>query len=824
MRHKNVDEIYALSPMQRLMLVHSVTATGSLALSNQFRYRLTGALDVDRFREAWTGLLARHPVLRTCFLWDGLKQPVQVVRSNVSLPFNYRDLRGLASVAREEALLQIYESDRHLCFDLRKAPLIRLTLLRLGADNYQLIWNRHHLILDRWCVDLLFDDLFKLYSAAESSTQEFLLPAGNFQNYVNWIERQDSQAAQSYWSGLLHDFDQPTHLFPVGHARTRWSDGGLSRANKILPDRLNQSVIRLARENQVTVAAVLQGAIALFLSGRTGAMDVVFGLTVSGRPPDLPDVDRTMGSFINNIPVRIRIDSAARLGEWLRIIHAAQAGRFAFEYVSPVDIHGWSNFSADTPLFDFLTLLHSPETESRHGPGFDIEQMSGPLDSAYPLTLALTEVLGELHITAAYDPACLSEESAEGILVEIRQILRNMVADPDARLGGLLAQPGSVDQIKTEAIPRHRYGLPETTEKSNSTDEAAILSAIWSETLGIDHVGLDEDFFALGGTSIQAALAFAEMERRLARTLPLATLFKAGSIREILDVLERPQQPYSSLVEIQPRGSRPQLLVVPGIGGNVVGLAELARVLGPEQPFYGLQSEGLDGQKQPLTRIQEIAKHFVDEMASLRREPFVLFGICFGATVALEMAHQLLVLGRPPALLIMLDLTFPYAPKTVARRHMQSTVMIKFLTGRVRLYWGQYRSFDKIQRREWLRSKRDLIADMIRHRSLFRENRLELNQRRVTEANLQALLRYRPVPYDGPVRVLMTADRELDHESDQRKRCAKYVCPDAAINFVPSGRTGETLSTDNIGALARELSGQIDIAAESIRDFQEDVC
>ena len=241
-------------------------------------------------------------------------------------------------------------------FDLREAPLIRLTLIRLDVDQFCLLWSRHHMILDRWCVDLLFEELFQLYATGRSPNELSLPRAGTFKDYIAWVRQQDLKDAELYWRSALRGLNQPTLLFESRARRMPWPVGGLPSIDEVLEDDLYKSLRDLAKRYRVSLATVLQAGVALLVWRRTGRDDVVFGLTVSGRPADLANIDCTIGTFINNVPVRVRIKPAAKTVDLLESIHASQAGRFAFEYVSPVDIHRWSAFTADKPLFDLLDL------------------------------------------------------------------------------------------------------------------------------------------------------------------------------------------------------------------------------------------------------------------------------------------------------------------------------------------------------------------------------------------------------------------------------------------------------------------------------------
>ena len=573
MQLENVDEVLVLSPMQRLMLTHCLTATGSRALSNQFRYRLTGALEPERFRLAWQSLVNRHAALRTCFLWADLKEPVQVVRSAVTLPFAYEDLRPLNEVERDQRLLELYREDRRREIDLRKAPLTRITLARLSDDEHAMIWTRHHLILDRWCVDLVFDELFYAYERGGIAKDAPFPAAGTFHDYIQWLEQQDPRDAEVYWRSLFEGLEHPTLLFDHNMLSPPGPVDGLAGATETIDRGDYEALKQFAQQGRVSLASVLQSALGLTLSSQTGSRDLAFGLSVGGRPADVPSIESTMGSFINNVPVRLQLEPHIPLLEWVKAIHAAQARRFAYEYVSPVDIHRWSGLPAKLPLFDVLALLHSPATETRTGPGFELEQLESPVDSPYPLTLSLAETHGQLDLVGAHDPQRAPTETVQCVLADFKDILHKIAVAPAARLEQLISfkQRHAPLQVQSAGAGyRPRSAL--VHEEPEISVSAAILSDIWSRILGLDYVGVDDDFFALGGTSIQAAIAFSEMERHFGKALPLSTLFTAGSIRTLLEVLEQPLQRTSSLVEIQPHGTRPRLFVVPGIGGNVVGV------------------------------------------------------------------------------------------------------------------------------------------------------------------------------------------------------------------------------------------------------------
>ncbi len=188
------------------------------------------------------------------------------------------------------------------------------------------------------------------------------------------------------------------------------------------------------------------------------------------------------------------------------------------------------------------------------------------------------------------------------------------------------------------------------------------LQRIWSEVLKLPTVGVKDNFFTLGGHSLLAVLLMAQISRHFGKNLPIATLFSSPTIEQLASCLrsETHSKPWSPLVAIQKGGDKRPFFFVPGVGGNVIYLYELARHLGSEQPFYGLQARGLDGESQPFTQLSEIASYYIEAIQTVQPTgPYLLGGHSFGGVVAFEMATQLHKQGHKVALLAMIDAFAP---------------------------------------------------------------------------------------------------------------------------------------------------------------------
>jgi phthiocerol/phenolphthiocerol synthesis type-I polyketide synthase E len=284
------------------------------------------------------------------------------------------------------------------------------------------------------------------------------------------------------------------------------------------------------------------------------------------------------------------------------------------------------------------------------------------------------------------------------------------------------------------------------------------LAGIWRELLGVESIGIDQNFFDLGGDSSLAVRMFAEIEKAFKVKLPLATLYETPTIEELGRVLrgETLTSGGSPLVAIQPAGLRPPLFCFHGAGGNVLIYRDLSRRLGPDQPFYGLQSQGLDGSLPPLTTVEDMAALYVTEIRRIQPHgPYFLGGYCGGGTIAFEAAQQLQADGERVALLALFDtLNWSKIPITLWSKGT-------FTVQRLMFHAASFLSLDLAGVSEFLREKTAMLRSRIpvwRGMLLAKFNKdpgsatsTSFTLGRIWQVNDQACWHYVPKLYPGAV-------------------------------------------------------------------------
>ncbi|MEH2158242.1 non-ribosomal peptide synthetase [Nostoc sp.] len=359
------------------------------------------------------------------------------------------------------------------------------------------------------------------------------------------------------------------------------------------------------------------------------------------------------------------------------------------------------------------------------------------------------------------------------------------------------------------------------------------LTEIWENVLGVHPIGITDNFFDLGGHSLLAVRLFSEIEKIVGKNLALSILLQAPTIEQLANIVERERCskpgvaatptadvksetsiPWSSLVPIQPNGSKPPFFCVHGLGGEVLRFRELAVHLGSDQPFYGLQPQGLDGKQLPYTRIEEMAAHYIQQIQTIQpHEPYLIGGYSSGGIIAYEMARQLVMQGKKVALLVLFD---TYGSRNIASvpltsRNWKSLLAIasNYVIEQVK---GNTERF-KYQIKEILWR---IVFQF--HVSLGRPLPYSNRKYMVEEATRQALRKYVLQVYSGQATVFRTEDGLVvgQREADAKMGWGKLALGGVDIYDI-SGIHNSIFKEPHVRSVSEKMEACIDqIIAETI--------
>ncbi|CAM2005621.1 non-ribosomal peptide synthetase [Acanthopleuribacter pedis] len=460
----NIHSIYNLSPLQTGLLFHAIESEADSPYHAQHTFAVEGALEPALFAQAWRTCLARHPILRSAFFWQQVRQPIQIAAKEVDLPLQHHDWRDRSSAQQEDALAALLAEDRAQGFNLNQPPLLRLHLIQRGAATFWFILSSHHLILDGWSMALVLGEIVQML-LADASTPPLNQPRP-FEQYIAWLKTRNPVQKEAFWRKQLAGFSAPTSFGipgePFGIPGEPFGIPGepFGYTGKTPPYRerleslgpaLSARLEAWCRRHGLTTATLVNGAWALLLSRFNGQDDVVYGTTVAGRPPELDGSDEMVGMFINTLPSRVRLPATQKVTAWLRDLQNQQHQIQDYSDTPLVDIQRWSDLpeTQRNALFDTLVVFENypVDEELRANRRLRFEPRYACLgheDGAvithgrnhYPLTLIAVPD-GELRLGLAYDLRFVDHAQAKLLLARLKETLLQLCEHPDSQLGRL---------------------------------------------------------------------------------------------------------------------------------------------------------------------------------------------------------------------------------------------------------------------------------------------------------------------------------------------------------------------------------------------------
>jgi len=432
---KNIEAIYELSPMQQGMLFHTIYNNESDNYFEQLNVTLVADLNIDAFKQSWEQVINRYSVLRTSFVYKKLDKMLQVVHKELELPFKFEDW----SDKDEEIQLQEIENyliqDKKKGFNLSKAPLQRIKLIKLNDKTYKLIWSHHHILLDGWSLPLILRDLFIVYEGQINGNQVNLPNIRPYQDYIKYLKNNDVEKSNKFWETYLEGFTEKTQL-SISNIPFEKEKRGYSKKTISLNKKTSSDLNDFARNNKLTLNTVLQAGWAILLHKYGNSNDVVFGATFSGRPATLDGAENMVGLFINSLPIRAKINSQSNILDWILEFNSSLTDLKEYESSALVDIQKASELSPKENLFDSLFVFENYPVDSsvkNSKASIKIEDVNSFEQTNFPLTIVSAP--GEnINIDAAYSNELIPEFAIDLLLKHYKNILQEFVLKPNSKI------------------------------------------------------------------------------------------------------------------------------------------------------------------------------------------------------------------------------------------------------------------------------------------------------------------------------------------------------------------------------------------------------
>jgi thioesterase domain-containing protein/acyl carrier protein len=705
---------------------------------------------------------------------------LQVVRQSALLPWQELDWRHLPQAVQEQQFKAFLQQDRARGFDLGHAPLMRCHLLRVSEESTLFVWSSHHLLFDGWSRARLLAEVWSIYQALTAGEPLPMERPRPYRAYIAWLQEQDQEAAHRFWQRHLAGLPAPISLGqqvpPEGAAGTQTE---YRQAQLRLPASLGEQVRALARTHHLTLNSVFLGVWLLLLSCIQQCNDIACGTTVSGRAADLPGIETMVGLFINTLPVRAHLTAGLSLLSLLQQLQSQQREMRLYEFTPLPSIQACSDLPPHQRLFESLIVFENyPQDTEERPQSVVMRDLSGDAETGYPLTLVI-ESRQTITLEISYETGRFTGAAIASIFAHLQILLTAYVQDPQqavevlqTHLAGQLS-PALLPVCSREHLsqPSPSTLLPTFSPPARDEVERALIR-IWEAVLGVEPIGVRDNFFHLGGHSFLAVHLLARVQQHFGLALPLSALLQGATVESLASIVRRQQagEVYSPLVALQPltetggtggAESRPPFFCIHPSGGNVLCYYDLARHLGPDQPFYALEDPATCEELVRTVSIEEMATTYLQQVRRVAPHgPYLLGGWSFGGLVAFEMAQQLVQQGETVGLLALID-TRPPAISGQMAGGDDATMLAQFARAEAR---REGKTFVLPEQEGALPGEEErlqqIVQEMKRTGLLGPEIGLRWVRRFLAQARAKtwAVLHYQPQRYPGPLTLFRTVE------------------------------------------------------------------
>ena len=694
----NIQQIYPLMQKQRTLAYYSLQSLSNDPGLIQMRFLIKGPLDHQAFSDAWQVLLERHEAMRASLQSPKNSLSMLVVLKHCLLPINWVDLRHKSRDEQQAEIKARFQDVREQGLNLAHAPVHRLLGIRTGEEVVEFSWACHHLFLDGWSAVVLLNDLASLYSNIRSGVALDPKPASTHADYLKWRSQCSAETAANYWSEQLAGYKQPV-LFGSKFQKKDASVVDVSEYHELVllaDPELGQTIDSLASDLKVTSGSILYSVWAIFMGAVVDADDVIFGTTSAGRSFDLPDNQRMVGYYANVIPRRYRLENNTTLTNVLTKSHLKNFSALSFEYLSIDEIQAETGVLFNQSLFDNLVLFENlPQSDivMRDPNGVvSIGTFSGDLTSSYPLTLTVRpdkKWRFKFLFSGQFNDENLRQtlELFPAFLLATCNNPQESIAYHSNWIKAKL--PDFANSHQQNGV----FKVPSNTsmQLARSKTEFAI-SEVWQSVLGLTEIDIHTEFIALGGRSVAAVRMLAEIEDRFGKPVAMVDFVHKPTVAAIARLIdgEHTSNQWRCLIPLKTTGSRAPIVFVHAVGTHALFMRSITSYFDDDQPVFGLQLVGLDGECEPLRSIKTIASLYIAELKTVQPEgPYYFVSHCLGAVVAHEMVTQLKEQGEDIALFVVLDAIPPLvSKKPLKRKKYNSIVRQSFEAASVDAFWG----------------------------------------------------------------------------------------------------------------------------------------
>ena len=540
-RHPGVERAPLSYSQRRLWFINELQ--GSSAEYNMPEaLRLRGALNVDALRRAIQTIVDRHESLRTHFA-EERGEPVQIIAPSVTHEIPIKDLSGISEAEQQRQVMESVNNEWSEPFDLAHGPVLRLKLLKLWEDDHILLQTFHHIVSDGWSLGVFMREFRDLYEAYSEDRENPLpdLPL-QFADFALWQMQEASEGLDEelrFWKEHLAEIPEELEI-PRDKPRPKMQTYAADACGITLPV---EKVAALKRCGRSTLYMTLLTAFAVQMQRYSGQDDIVVGSPVANRQDDR--LEGLIGFFANMLAMRVRVNPDASFGELLEQVRDLALETYRHQHIPferLVEVLPLRRSLNRTPVFQVVFALQNASSGTQELRGLKVEELGTEAWTVrFDLEVHAIERNGQLDIVWIYNRDLFDRWRIEQMARHYEELLAAAMQDLDKPVRHLaMLSTSEMEQLKIGGMPkaetvRRRARNPYVAAETHLEQ---MIASVWQEALGLERVGLDDNFFDLGGYSLLVARVRFNLEERVQRNIALVDLFSYPTVRLLAGKLE----------------------------------------------------------------------------------------------------------------------------------------------------------------------------------------------------------------------------------------------------------------------------------------------
>jgi amino acid adenylation domain-containing protein len=442
---ENIKDIYSLAPLQEGFLFHWLLDESSSTYFDQVEYTLIGKIDVDLLEMSVNKIIERYDILRTIYIYEKVKTPIQVVLKKRTAKIHFEDISHLnGEEQKSDYIKRFRQKDREKGCDLSKDLLTRIALFHWGENQNRLIWSSHHILMDAWCMEILYRELEQVYVSLKKGKPLQLEPVIPYKNYIQWLEQQDKDEGLRYWREYLQGFDTPA-VVPGLNNKGNNKKSQLVRYDYTIEPLLSDGLLNISRKNNVTANTIFQTIWGILLQEYNNVEDVAYGTVASGRPADLDGIEKMVGFFMNTIPVRIKLGNDRGFSRLLRRVQRQEILSKSYEYFPLAEVQSCSTLKKDlinhVMVFESRPVMTGRQEKSKNHAIKENKSNPTPFDftsvnveSFHQINYDFALVIipqNPFRMALYFEPSAYEGDFINNIAMHIIEAIKQVVKQPD---------------------------------------------------------------------------------------------------------------------------------------------------------------------------------------------------------------------------------------------------------------------------------------------------------------------------------------------------------------------------------------------------------